>query len=183
MKPASFLAPDGAAGSPAFSRPFVRGDLELNLGEHVVDGAFFRLAFVFFELGLKLFFGLVGVEQKFLASTERQAAYVAVGCARRGADEPDDDELAVGHCSSWQGKNSESNSGRIHGLLRLRTWALCATRETPRPAASPPPLKAGFYLKRGLRNGAVWMSRKSANYCSSLTFFFTAASNGEGSSA
>ncbi len=111
LKPASFLAPDGAAGSPAFSRPFVRWELELNLGEHVIDGALFRLAFVFFELGLKLFFGLVGVEQKFLAGAKRQPAHIAIGGAWGCADEPDDDELAVGHCSSWQGENSESNSG------------------------------------------------------------------------
>jgi hypothetical protein len=67
------------------------------LREHIVNGAFFRLALVFIEVSLKLLFGFIGVEQKLLARAESQAADIAIGRAGRRADKPHDDELAIGH--------------------------------------------------------------------------------------
>lgn len=88
--------------------------LELNLGEHVVDGAFFRPAFVFFKVGLKLLFGPIGIEQKFLAGTERQPADVAIRRTWRGADKPHDDELSVRHSSIMA---SRATSSQINAVL------------------------------------------------------------------
>jgi hypothetical protein len=76
----------------------------LNLGEHVVNGAVFRPAFVVCEVSLKLLFGFIGVEQKFLAGAESQVAEVAIRRARRRAYESHDNELAIGHRSIMAGR-------------------------------------------------------------------------------
>ncbi len=79
------------------------GEFSANLREGFVDGAFFRPAFMFFEVVLQLLFGLVSVRQKLAAGAKRQAADVAIRRARRRPDEANDDHLAIGHCPMMAG--------------------------------------------------------------------------------
>jgi hypothetical protein len=65
--------------------------------EGVVDGTFLGPALMFFEIGLELSFGFIGVDDKFPPGSEGQFTNIAVRSVRSAPDEPDDSEPAVGH--------------------------------------------------------------------------------------
>ena len=52
---------------------------------------------MFFELGLKLLLGLIGIEEEFLFCPEGQAAYVTIRQARGFPDEPCNLKISVSH--------------------------------------------------------------------------------------
>jgi len=69
----------------------------LDLSESAVHDVRLRLAFVFGEVCKKLLFGFVGIGNEFLAGSESQPAYVAVGDARSSAHEADDLHVSFRH--------------------------------------------------------------------------------------
>jgi len=69
------------------------------MGESLVHCARLWLTLVPLEICLKLLLGSLAVEQEFLPRTERQAANIAVGDARRGSNESDD--LKISNCHGW----------------------------------------------------------------------------------
>jgi hypothetical protein len=65
--------------------------------ERIVDSALLWPALVFFEIGLQLRFGFIGIGYEFPARPECQSANVAIRSVRSAPDESDDSELSVRH--------------------------------------------------------------------------------------
>ena len=65
--------------------------------QRVLDHTLLRLALMLFEIGLKLEFCLIGIQQELLSCTECQPANIAICHAGRDSNESDDFQISICH--------------------------------------------------------------------------------------
>jgi len=65
---------------------------------------------MFFEVGLQLLFGFLGVQEELLSRAEGQPTNIAISHTRRGADESHDPHISIRHRFMIAG---EMNAGQI----------------------------------------------------------------------
>lgn len=85
----------------------------------IIDRTFLWFAYVFFEICLQLFFGLIGIEQELMPRSEHKPANVTVRHAGSNTDEFSDLKISLRHTIMMAGARFGRQSGPMQSRKSL----------------------------------------------------------------